>query len=170
MAGLYLRFDAGALMDESWAGELLLGACHCKKGRLWAWHLPLLYLALPPLHHSGSPSSPFPVFPFPAAVLQEVSELGVESVVGRPLLYQAHASTIAPSLVGKGELWGACRRSCGCMLCRASMRGPLHEAIHPPAHCAFAVRAVPCRVGARRHPVRQPHAHVPGHPLPLRAG
>lgn len=30
--------------------------------------------------------------------LQEVAELGLEAMVGRPLLYQAHASTVAPTL------------------------------------------------------------------------
>lgn len=45
--------------------------------------------------------SPHPI-PSPSAASQEVAELGIESVVGRPLLYQAHASTLAPSLQGKG--------------------------------------------------------------------
>lgn len=40
------------------------------------------------------------------AASQEVAELGIESVVGRPLLYQAHASTLAPSLQGKDTLPG----------------------------------------------------------------
>ncbi|KAL4447685.1 hypothetical protein ABPG75_004904 [Micractinium tetrahymenae] len=35
------------------------------------------------------------------SVMQEAVELGVESLVGRPLLYQAHASAAAPSVAGR---------------------------------------------------------------------
>lgn len=38
------------------------------------------------------------------SVLQEAAQLGIERVVGRPLLYQAHASTVTPSLAGHGSV------------------------------------------------------------------
>lgn len=37
------------------------------------------------------------------AALQAVAEMGIDSTVGRPLLYQAHASTLTPSLIDKSE-------------------------------------------------------------------
>lgn len=59
-----------------------------------------------------------------AAASQEVAELGIESVVGRPLLYQAHASTLAPSLQGKGECLLAPPRAPQACACMQSMTQP----------------------------------------------
>ena len=54
--------------------------------------------------------------------MQQAVELGVESMVGRPLLYQAHASTAAPTLIGRGEQQEptlACLSSLLARFCRA---------------------------------------------------
>lgn len=44
--------------------------------------------------------------------MQEAVEQGIESLVGRPLLYQAHASAADPSTAGRGETQAGRQPTC----------------------------------------------------------
>lgn len=59
-------------------------------------------------HQSTCPYPPSCI----TAAMQEAVEQGIESLVGRPLLYQAHASAADPSTAGRGETQAGRQPTC----------------------------------------------------------
>lgn len=110
------------------------------------------------------------------AVMQEAVEVGIESLVGRPLLYRAHASAADPATAGRGK--GRAGRQPGeSQWSRATACPPCGPS--PPAHVsgqrvrsAVLKSSLPaaCRPPCSGYPLPAPPPLRPRHPLPLRNG
>ena len=115
--------------------------------------------------HKGGPCAtvapcPAALLSMPPAALQEAAQLGLGSVVGRPLLFQAHATTLAPSLADTGAPPAApglpcCRclspslgrRSCSAVACPSLAGCP--QAARAPAASPGSAAPTPRRLSPR---------------------